>query len=211
MAETRKITITEALRELKTLDNRIMKAVSECKFIGAKKKSSDKVGNFDKDNFVTNAKAGYQSVKDLIANRDAIKGKIVHSNAITNVEIGGKTYTVAQAIERKSSIEYEKTLLIAMKQQYKKVTDQVSKENDKVDNQINNMLLTYLGKDSDKKLNENDLELITTPYREKNEWELVDPLNLYDEIQDLEKSIVSFEADVDTCLSISNSITFIEV
>ena len=211
MAETRKITITEALRELKTLDSRIMKAVSEYQFIGAKKKSYDKVGHFDKENFVTNAKAGYQSVKDLIANRDAIKGKIVHSNAVTNVEVGGKTYTVAQAIERKSSIEYEKTLLIAMKQQYKKVTDQVSKENNKVDNQINNMLLTYLGKDSDKKLNENDLELITTPYREKNEWELVDPLNLYDEIQELEKSIVSFEADVDTCLSISNSVTFIEV
>ena len=211
MADKRKISVTQGLVELKTLDSRIMKAIDNCSFIGAKKKSSDKVGHFKEENFVENVKADYQSVNDLITNRATLKSAIVQSNAITNVEIGGVTYTVAQAIERKSSIVYDKTLLVAMKQQYKKVTDQVFKENSKVDAQVENMLLTYLGKDTDKKLNENDLELITTPFREKNEWSLVDPLNLYEKIQELEKSITDFESEVDTQLSISNAVTFIEV
>lgn len=211
MADKRKISITAALVELKTLDSRIMKTINDCNFVGAKKKSSDMVGHFKKDNFVENAKADYQSINDLITNRAALKSAIVQSNAVTTVEIGGVNYTVAQAIEKKSSIEYDKTLLMAMKQQYKKATDQVLKENGKVDTQVENMLLTFLGKDTDKKLNESDLELITTPIREKNEWELIDPLNLYEKIQKLEKEIDEFLADVDIKLSVSNAITFIEV
>ena len=211
MADTRKISITEALRELKLLDSRIMKAVSECPYIGAHKKSSDKVGVFKKENFVDNVKSGYQSVTDLIENRRILKAAITQSNAVTNLEIAGVTYTVAQAIERKNSIQYDKYLLDSMKQQYKKATDQVLKENKKVDDQIDNLLLSYVGKDTDKKLNENDLEIITTPYRKKNEWELVDPIGIYNKIQELEKQINDFESDVDVRLSISNSVTFIEV
>jgi hypothetical protein len=211
MADKRKISITAALVELKTLDSRIMKTINDCNFVGAKKKSSNMVGHFKEDNFVANVKADYQSVIDLISNRATLKSAIVQSNAVTTVEIGGVNYTVAQAIEKKSSIEYDKTLLMAMKQQYKKATEQVLKENGKVDTQVENMLLTFLGKDTDKKLNESDLELITTPIREKNEWELVDPIGIYSKIQELEKEIDEFLADVDIKLSISNAITFIEV
>ncbi len=211
MADTRKISVTEGLRELKLLDSRIFSAISNSMFIGSKKKSANNVGNFKESNYVDITKANYQSVNDLIKNRKTLKSAIVQSNALTKVEVGGITYTVAEAIERKSSISYDKALLTEMKQQYKKATDSVTRENNKVDSQIDSMLLTYLGKDSDKKLNENDLELITTPYRDKNEWELVDPLNLYEKIQDLEKKITDFETDVDVKLSLVNAVTFIEV
>ena len=211
MADTRRISITEALMELKLYDQKINKALSNVDFIGCKKKSADKVGSFKTENFVANAKAEYQSVSDLIENRHKLKKAIVDSNANTIVEIGGKKYTVAAAIEYKTSIMYDKMKLQTMKSQWNAATNRIQKENNHVDAQVDKMLETFLGKDSEKKVSEADLSAISDPYRAKNEWELVDPLNLYAEIQALEAKIDAFEADVDVRLSISNSVTYIEV
>ena len=211
MADTRRISITEALKELKLYNDKIDKALSCSTFIRAKKKSSDKVGVFKQDTFESNAKKEYQSISDLISNRAKIKSAIVQSNATTNVEIGGHTYTVAEAIERKGSIQYDKELLFEMKSQWQKATSEVEKENRKVDAQIDKMLESFLGKDSEKKVSETDLSTISDQYREKNEYELVDPLGLYELIQKLEADIDAFETDVDVRLSVSNSVTYIEV
>lgn len=211
MADTRRISITEALVELKLYDQKINKALSNVDFIGCKKKSADKVGSFKTENFVENAKAEYQSVSDLIDNRHKLKKAIVDSNANTIVEIGGKKYTVAAAIEYKTSIMYDKMKLQTMKSQWNAATNRIQKENNHVDAQVDKMLETFLGKDSEKKVSEADLSAISDPYRAKNEWELVDPLNLYAEIQALEAKIDAFEAEVDVRLSISNSVTYIEV
>lgn len=211
MADTRRISITEALVELKLYDQKINKALSNVDFIGCKKKSADKVGSFKTENFVANAKAEYQSVSDLIENRHKLKKAIVDSNANTIVEIGGKKYTVAAAIEYKTSIMYDKMKLQTMKSQWNAATNRIQKENNHVDAQVDKMLETFLGKDSEKKVSEADLSAISDPYRAKNEWELVDPLNLYAEIQALEAKIDAFEAEVDVRLSISNSVTYIEV
>lgn len=211
MADTKKISITEALTELKLYDQKINKVLCSADFIGCKKKSSDRVNSFKLENFEANAKASYQSVSDLIENRARLKSAIVQSNAATMVEIAGKKYTVAEAIERKNSIAYDKMLLQAMKSQWAAATNNVEKENKRVDTQVDKMLETFLGKDSEKKVSEADLNAISEPYRAKNEWELVDPLNLFAKIQAMEADIDAFEADVDVRLSISNSVTYIEV
>ena len=211
MADKRKISVTEALKELKLYDSKIAKAINASGFVGAKKKSVDKVGVQKTSTFIDKAKSDYQSILDLINNRAAIKAAIVQSNANTVVEIAGNKYTVAQAIERKNSIEYEKLLLDEMKSQWVSSTTTIDRENKKVDAQVDKMLEAFLGKDSDKKVSETDLSVISDQYRSKNEWELVDPLDLYAKMTALETQIDAFEADVDIRLSISNSITYIEV
>ena len=211
MADKRRISITEALVELKLYDSKITKTISSAQFVGAHKKSSDKVGAFNKDTFETLAKSGYQSSWDLIKNREALKAAIAQSNSVTEVEIGGQKYTVVEAIERKNSIGYYKYLLDEMKSQWGQAVITVDKENKKVDAQVDRMLEGFLGKDSDKKVSEMDLATISDPYRIRNEWELVDPINTYDKIQKLEEMINTFEAEVDVRLSISNSITYIEI
>lgn len=209
--EMRKISITEALNELKLYDSKITKAITNATFCGATKKSSDKVGVIKKEDFDERAKASYQSVTDLIANRNALKSSIVKSNAVTEVEIDGKVMTRAEAIERKNSIEYDETLLNEMKRQYANATATVDKENKKVDSKVDDLLTTLIGKDSDKKLNKEDQEAVEKPYREKNEFEFVDPLGLYEKIQELEANIDGFKSNVDTVLVLSNATTFIEV
>lgn len=207
----RKISITEALNELKLYDSKITKAITNATFCGAAKKSADKVGVVKKDDFVERAKASYQSATDLISNRNILKSAIVRSNAITGVEIDGVPMTVAEAIERKNSIEYDETLLNEMKRQYANATATVDKENKKVDNKVDELLTTLIGKDSDKKLSKEDQEAVEKPYREKNEFEFVDPLDLYEKIQALEANIDGFKSNVDTVLVLSNATTFIEI
>lgn len=207
----RKISITEALNELKLYDSKITKAITNATFCGAAKKSSDKVGVVKKEYFDERAKASYQSATDLIANRNTLKSAVVKSNAITGVEIDGVPMTVAEAIERKNSIEYDETLLNEMKRQYANATATVDKENKKVDAQIDKLLETFTGRDSDKKPDKDTMSAIADPYREKNEFEFVDPLDLYEKIQALEANIDGFKSNVDTVLVLSNATTFIEI
>lgn len=207
----RKISITEALNELKLYDSKITKTITNATFCGAAKKSADKVGVVKKEDFDERAKASYQSCADLIVNRNALKSAIVKSNAVTEVEIDNTIMTVAEAIERKNSIGYDETLLNEMKRQYANATATVDKENKKVDAKVDDLLTTLIGKESDKKLSKEDQEAVEKPYREKNEFEFVDPLGLYEKIQTLESDIDGFKSNVDTALVLSNATTFIEV
>lgn len=207
----RTISITEALNELKLYDARIRKAISNIKLVGAAKKSSDKVGVVSKDTFNERAKADYQSVTDLMANRNALKSAIVKANAVTDVTIAGKNMTRAEAIERKNSIEYEESLLLEMKRQYATTMDSINKENKKVDSKVDELITTLVGRDSDKKLSKEDQEAVEKPYREKNEFEFIDPIGIYDEMLSLESDIDGFKSEVDTVLVLSNATNFIEV
>ena len=211
MSETRKISITEALNELKLYDSKIYKAIHSAKYIGAAKKSSNLIGVQTKDVFNQNALSDYQSVTDLIINRNKLKSTVVKSNAITEVIINNKSMTVAEAIERKNSIQYEIDLLNTLKSQYSSASTIVLSENKKVDQQIDKLLESFTGKDTDKKITKEDQSAITEPYREKNEYELVDSLNIYEKIQSLEKDIDEFNSQVNTTLVLSNATTFIEI
>ncbi len=137
----KKISITEALNDLKLYDSKIRKAISNAVFCGAAKKSSDKVGVVPKEDFNERAKASYQSIMDLIANRNTLKSAIVKSHAVTEVTVAGKTMTVAEAIERKNSIAYEEELLTAMKSQYAQATSVVEKENKMLDEKVDELFV----------------------------------------------------------------------
>lgn len=207
----RKISITEALNELKLYDSKITKAINSAKFCGAAKKSSSKIGAITKEDFNERTKASYQSITDLISNRNTLKSAIVKSNATTEVIINNKTMTVAEAIERKNSIAYDEMLLSTMVAQYNATNLTVERENKRVDNKVDELLATLIGKDGDKKIDKATQEAVEIPYREKNEFELLDIIGLYNKITALESEIDGFKSEVDTKLSISNSITYIEV
>ena len=99
---TEKMSIHQALVELKTLDKRIESAIREGEWVVANKHSNGKIGGVDLKDFVEDVKARHQKVTSLIARAEAIKRAVVNSNAVTNVTIAGKEYTVAEAIEMKN-------------------------------------------------------------------------------------------------------------
>ena len=206
-----KISIHRALGELKTLDKRIRKEIENTIFIGAKKKSSNteyKTRSSIVD-FNNNVNSSIQSINDLILRRKEIKEAIVNSNANTFVTIGDNKMTVASAIERKTSIGYDKFLLSKIKEQYALIVGFVEENNEEVEcdlsSKIDNML------NANDKNNINGIEEFSKAYRNSNSWEVIDPVDLKSLIDKLEKEITIFENEVDVVLSESNATTFIEV
>ncbi|WP_195988522.1 hypothetical protein [Clostridium sp. D53t1_180928_C8] len=204
--------VTKGLNELKLLDSRINRKIEEGEFIAATKVSVLNVnGKITKEAYKANAKADYQSIVDLIKRRNNIKSAIIQSNAVTKVDIAGKIMTVAEAIDKKSSIEYEIALLEKLTMQYKTSSDIIIKENEKVDYSIEQLLNTAYGKEGKEKITQASYDAIAEPYRKANEYGLVDALDGEKLIKEMKDKIESFLSEVDTALQISNSTTIINI
>lgn len=209
--QTKRMTITEGLVELKLYDSKINKAITEANFISAKKKKDKRIGRLSQEEFEKRASESYQSIIQMMANRNAIKRAIVLSNATTEVEIAGDKMTVAEAIEKRNLNVSMTNLLKKMYGQLLDVDAIISTENRKLDDQIEKLLISYYGKDAAKKVSKEDYDNIANPYREANEYIVVDPLNLQKIYDELDQKNQAFMSSVDTALSVSNATTFIEV
>lgn len=209
MAE--KMLVTEGLNELKLLDSRIEKTINNSSFVaGAKKVDKNVRPSLSKEDFNSKAKADYDSVLDLIARRAKIKAAIVASNAVTTVKVGETTMTVAEAIERKSSINYEVMLCQKLLRDYTSAQQSVVQHNYDVDESIEALVTTAYGKESKQSIKPEDYEAIAKPYKEANEWALEDPVSANDVAVKLEAEIDDFKSNVDSALQISNCTTYIE-
>lgn len=204
--------VTRGLNELKLLDSRIKRKIHEAEFVGAAKVAATNIsGKITKEAYKMNAKADYQSIVDLIKRRNQIKSAIIASNAVTMVEVAGVRMTVAEAIDKKSSIGYEKELLARLSEQFTDTVNRVSYENESVDASIQQLLNTAYGKEGKEKITKESYEAIAGPYRSANEYGLVDALEAEKLIKKMKDEIQDFESEVDTVLQISNSVTIIEI
>ena len=106
-----KITINKALTDLKLLDKKIEKLECSIQCIGLKLNSSEKIENSLKtvEDFQNSAIEDYQKLIDLIARYNKLKNLITISNATTQIKIWKETITVAEAINKKYTKEYEKS------------------------------------------------------------------------------------------------------
>lgn len=207
-----KILVTKGLNELKLLDSRINRKIEEGEFVASAKASAINVnGKISKESYKSNAKGNYQSIIDLIRRRNQIKSAIILSNSITKVDIAGKTMTVAEAIDKKNSITYELALLEKLTFEYNIASDKIIKENDKVDESIEQLLNTAYGKEGKEKITQGSYDAIAEPYRKANEYALVDGLDIEKVIKTMKEDVESFLSEVDTALQISNSTTIIEI
>lgn len=204
-----KMLVTQALNELKLLDSRIKKEISGTVFVTAAKTAEKKVNSYTtKEEFTESAKSAYQSVTDLINRRAKIKAAIVASNAATTVTINDEKMTVAEAIELKTSIEYEVKMLNTLQNQLNKAESAAVQQNLSLEDRIDNYIEAMMGKEAKGK--KDDYTEMIEPIREANEYSLVDPLKVKDKIEKLGKRIDGFNSEVDSVLQISNCVTWIE-
>lgn len=205
------ISVTRGLVQLKRLEQRINKKILDLDVcIASNKKSSAKVfdGIFTKEEFKKNAMATYDSLNDLIQLRKEIKDAIVQSNAVTEVYICGKKYTVAQAIERKNSIEtFEMDMARRMNRAFATAVEKMNISNERVEMEAHKL---FGSTTEDKKSELNRLEMMKL-YIETNSYELIDPLNLTNLKDETLKEVEDFLSEVDQVLSESNAITMIEI
>ena len=203
---TQRMSITQALPELKLLEKRIGKLnFGICDWC----KVSHNGSPVDKDKHKKESESQVQSYLDLLDRRNKIKRAIIVSNAQTKVKIGTWEGTVAEAIEYKSSIQFNKELLINMKDCLQMKRDEYERLKGQVDARLERLLQSELGKDV--KTNPETITALTNSFRDNNKVEFVDPLDLSERISKLEEEIDGFETNVNWVLSESNAVTFIEV
>lgn len=202
------ISITRALAEIKSLNDRIEKATRQSVFatvtVGGKTTNGS-----DLQTTTNNLRASLQSVQDLIARRNLVKGAIIRSNAVTNVTINGVEMSVAEAIERKGSIDKERALQSVLQQQLGQVRSVVERNNTQMQGRIDAMITTAVGKE--RKATEEELDAISKPYTASNITSPLDPNGIEAVILKMEEGINGFIFEVDFVLSETNAKTTIDV
>lgn len=206
------MTVHKALAELKLLDSRISKAIMDGVYCVAKKHSAEKIGGVTVDEYIAMMQSRYDKANDLINRRKAIKKAVVLSNAVTKVKIADVEYTVAEAIEMKNhGINFDETLMSVMQEHYDSAQITIKAENGRELEERAERYVTEIYGNKEGKKNTADIEKVKTDYLTANQFELVDPLHILDKIEDLEKRISDFTAEVDSALSTSNALTQITI
>ena len=212
MSTSEKMTIHKALCELKIIGDRIYKEQNSMPFVFVNEQANKKVQGVNLPEYIKLIESAHQSTVDLIARRDAIKRAVVLSNATTTVMVGGKQYTVAEAIEMKNhGLEFYKKLLQKMVFEMRNAKTNAETANGKnLEARADGYIRNLYGATDMKSLTQE-----ATEEREKfikqHTSELVDPLKLDTKIAELEKFIYEFSIDVDAVLSTSNAVTEIEI
>ena len=203
----RSMTITEALAELKLLDARIAKATHNTTWCVCEANIKATTEYCEKLN--VDIRSAWQSVNALIEERAKIKSAIVKSNAVTEITIGGRTMTVAEAIERKSSIAYEAALVEKMKEDFSKANTSVDGLNARVQTRLDNLLqnLSFVSNEGIAEAQ----KAVAENFMAQNGYKVIDPLYINDKVSEMTARIDDFTKNVDVALSVSNAITFIEV
>lgn len=201
------LSIARVLVELKTLDNRINKIISSTNWVTYKTKNRNY--GLTEEEFKKKTLAEHQSLNDLIKRRNAIKNAIVLSNSVTNVQIGGQTMTVAQAIEFKQTIGYKRNLLEYFRVQRQQVIVESEAHRQRVQTKIDDNIRIICGKDT--KPDANTIQTISEGITKGDPIEVFDPLGLEEQIKKLENEIEEFNANVDYVLSESNALTNITI
>ena len=208
---TEKMNVHKALAELKILDDRIIKAINSVEACISNKHSNTKVKGVDIKVYTGVMKSSYDKATDLIKRRESIKRAVVLSNAVTKVTVADKEYTVAEAIEMKNhGMDFKKLLKQKIKKQYDAAMAQIITENGKLEDKAENYVVGLYGSKEGKTSTE-EFTKTREAYIEAQTMELVDPIGVLKEMEDLETEIAEFTAEVDAALSVSNSLTEIEI
>jgi len=203
-----KMTLHRALSELKLIDSKIEKATSEILPVGWKQEGKLVNGVMQEEEFTRLAKSRYDSVIDLLNRKKEIKSAIVAANAKTQVRIGDKTMSIADAITMKAGMALKKKFVEVLKSRYNGTLGSINKNNELVNQNLQRILEAAMGKDN-VKTNKEDVDAISKPYLTSNQFSLFDPLEIGKKIEELEREITSFESEVDATLSEANATTFI--
>lgn len=208
------ISVTRALSEIKHIGDRINRAITNGRFIAvsigegnSKKVMGSGQTVTDIDGFI---KSSFDSVKDLIERRKRLKSAIILSNSTTKVTIGGKEMSVAEAIELKSSIAFEKAFLHVLKSQYSEANSLHENARRELEKKIEAQLSNLTSGDKNK-LNEDSTKAVTDSIKNQFQPGLIDPISLREKIEKIEEQISTFEQEVDFALSESNAKTTISV
>lgn len=204
-------TVTEALVKLKLGAKKIFDATAGTITGSVSTKAANVApGGFKTvDEFKTEIKKRFESVAGLITFRDKLKKAIVESNAKTNVVVGKKTMTVAEAIETKASVENRKLLLDKLVTEWKALERDVNQKNANLEARADQYVTQLFNQNAG--ATDVDKANARKSFIENNTALIVTHDSIRGSIEKLKEEIEDFETNVDVALSIVNATTKVTV
>lgn len=205
-----KITLTEVLVRLKTVDKRIaaMSSKLDAGFVSTKTVKGIPAGHANLQTYLENVRAGFDKFNSLVDYRDRLKSALVEANARTQVRIGSKVMSIAQAIEQKTRLANRKAFLNSLEHTIKATQDQVQKANATLDMRADDHIQKmFAGNVVDKELASKMRE--TWVDNNTMVW-YSDPV-VTKTYEKLKEEVTEFEDNVNVALTLVNSTTFVEV
>lgn len=206
------MTVHKALCDIKLLNKKIFKEISEIKFVVANKSANNKVDGQTLEEFKQSIKSDYQSINSNIDRYKALTRAVAQSNAVTKIVVNGSEYTVAEAIAIKNKlIPIKQQLLDRILYVYNKENSLVKEKNERLEYEADEFVRDKdLKKEDSKNLAETILKT-RNDYYNTRKYELVDPLKVNNITKELKDEIDNFLLDIDSALSVSNANTLITI
>lgn len=208
-----KMSITRALAEIKRLDDRIEKAITS-EFVNVAVGRNENKRSTNRSETLQDTQCKIQSnrytLTAMFDKRAKIKAAVVQSNAVTKITLGKEELSVAEAIEKKKSIDLKRRLSVTLKQQLNRANELVKTLNEKLDQTIENNLATIYGNDKCK-ADASMYNAIAEPQKNQKEASLIDPIKIQKWIEELDEEISITDTELDFILSESNAKTEIEI
>ena len=210
------MTVHKALAELKTIDDRIAKAINEGVYVLANKHSNEKINGASITDFKNQMKAHHNKVSDLMNRRNAIKRAVVLSNAQTKIVVDGKEMTIAEAIDAKNhSMQLQTKYITMLSAQLRRAQDTIAMNSgEPLERKAEQHVLAVIQaqpKDSKMAVDSDVMKNLRKAYIENNTYDLIDPLEVAKLIDVMAKEIDAFNVEIDSALSVSNALTIIEI
>ena len=212
--------VTDGLADVTLLDKSIPDKINRATFdkISREVLMSDKL-KLQVKQFIENTKKGYQSIKDLINRRHALKRAIIFSNVgldsdfvpVKTMSILEEKLTIAEIIERKKSLVLEKVLLERLKNVNFKMESDLAKATEKYNAELNEYINKQAELKSTKKDDSNHVQQCTKDFSPTNQPIRLDPIGIVAEIDRLTEYIESFSNELDRAISKSNATTVLVV
>lgn len=209
---TETMTIHRGLAEIKVLENRILKAISEAKFCAAAKQSMKKLNGVPIEDYKKDAQSSLDSINDLIARHDAIKRAISESNAKTTVTINGVVYTVAEAIYmNQHGIDFKQRLLNMLDYQYSSSIANIETANARLSDRADDYTKGLASASEKSNMDPEAIQDARDSYIERETMILIDGIDIKKIRDEITSKISKFKAEVDAVLSASNATTEITI
>jgi len=204
------ITLAEGLVQLKRITARIEKKVGRLDLVTVTVGGKIPHLTVSPEEYSRAADADLQSVRALIERRRAIKGAIVLANALTQIKVGGREMTIAEAIERKMSIKLDRDLLLKLRTDQAKTLVWLKDENASVQKRLDAVLSQY-DPTADTLDAAGKFKAVAEPFLNTYEARLHDPLSIDGIIRDLDDEIDLFNEEIDIALTEANVRTVIQI
>lgn len=208
-----KITITRALAELKTLQARYNKAVSDLNLVAVKQgnKLRGENSHYKEEDFIEKAMSLNNKATGLYKRILLIKTSIDKSNSETTVTVGGDTMTIQEALVIKNHVSLRENYLETLKRLRMISRREYEKAESENQASVEKLIGGTISKEQPENLKEAARKEAEAYVEKTRGLGLVDPCGIDDLIEKTEESITEFKTNIDYVLSESNSTTYIEI